>query len=391
MLIPRNISTHLREMTQYFPIISLTGPRQAGKTTLLRFLFPNYEYVSLENPDTRLFAENDPNSFLNKYTDKVIIDEAQRVPHLFSYLQSKVDLSGKKGQFILSGSQHFLLKENISQSLAGRVGILRLLPFSYPELKDGMIPPVRLEETIYRGFYPALFDSDIPPHLFYPNYIETYLERDVGGLISPKNLGLFQRFLRLCAGQVGQLVNYNSLANKVGVSLPTIKSWLSILEQSFIIFRLPPFYKNFNKRITKTPKLYFYDTGLVCHLLQMQSPSDVDTYYQKGSLFENLVISDIFKQTWHHNQRNNYYFWQDSNRNEIDLLWEKQLSINLLEIKASHTIMPRHFRNLQKMSKTLGEEKHQLNLVYGGDDAFVERNGTQVYSWRNLAKVLWNK
>lgn len=391
MLIPKNISTRLQEMIQYFPIISLTGPRQAGKTTLLRFLFPDYEYVSLENPDTRIFAERDPNSFLEKYADKVIIDEAQRVPKLFSYLQTQVDLSDKKGQYILSGSQHFLLKKNISQSLAGRVGILRLFPFSYPELVNGKIPPVSLEETIYRGFYPAIFDSGIPPRLFYPNYIETYLERDVGGLISPTNLGLFQRFLRLCAGQVGQLINYNSLANKVGVSLPTIKSWLSILEQSFIIFQLPSFYKNFNKRIIKTPKLYFYDTGLVCHLLQMQSPSDVDTYYQKGNLFENLVISDIFKQTWHHNQRCTYYFWQDSNRNEIDLLWEKQFVLNLLEIKASRTIMPRHFRNLQKMSTNLGEEKHRLYLVYGGDDPSVKRQKIGIYGWRNLKEVLWGK
>ncbi len=387
MLIPRNITPYIQELIRYFPIVSLTGPRPAGKTTLLRFLFPDYKYVSLENPDNRAFAEEDPNSFLEKYSEQVIIDEAQRVPSLFSYLQTKVDLSGQKGQFILSGSQNFLLQKNISQSLAGRVGMVRLFPFSYKELTGGNIAPVSLEETIYRGFYPSLFDSGTPPDLFYPNYLETYVQRDVSSLITPKNLGQFQRFIRLCAGHIGQLVNYNSLANKVGVSLPTIKSWLSILEQSYIIFQLNPYFRNFNKRIVKTPKLYFYDTGLVCHLLQMRSALDVENYYQKGSLFENFVVAEIFKQTWHRNQRPGYYFWQDSNRNEIDLLWEEQPELKLLEIKASRTLMPRNFKQLQKMSANIEDQPHALYMVYGGDESHTRLENIKVLSWRNLGEI----
>ncbi|HFA52158.1 MAG TPA: ATP-binding protein [Bacteroidetes bacterium] len=388
MLLSRTLSPHIQELIRYFPIVSLTGPRQAGKTTLLRFLFPDYKYVSLENPDDRAFAQQDPNSFLEKYAEKVIFDEAQRVPDLFSYLQTKVDMSGQKGQFILSGSQNFLLRKNITQSLAGRVGMVRLFPFSYQELVRSEVPPVSMEETIYRGFYPALFDTGIPPALYYPNYIETYLQRDVSSLITPKNMGQFQRFLRLCAGHVGQLVNYNSLANKVGVSLPTAKNWLSILEQSYIIFQLSPYFRNFNKRIVKTPKLYFYDTGLACHLLQMRSAADVDVYYQKGALFENMVVAELFKQAYHRNQRPNFYFWQDSNRNEIDLLWEELPALKLLEIKASRTLMPRSFKNLQKMSVALGEQPHELNLVYGGDEDQIRQGGNvNVVSWRHLGQL----
>ena len=385
MLIPRLLTPQLQELTKYYPIISLTGPRQAGKTTLLRFLFPDYEYVSLENPDSRAFAQRDPHSFLMRYAAKTIFDEAQRVPDLFSYLQTKVDLNKQMGQYVLSGSQNFLLHKNISQSLAGRVGILRLLPFSYNELKATALKATTMEETIYKGFYPGLFDVAIPPHLFYPNYIETYLQRDVQDFINSNNLSQFHRFLQLCAGHIGQLVNYNAFANAMGVSVSTIKNWLSILERSYTIFQLFPYYKNFNKRLVKTPKLYFYDTGLACNLLQMKNSQNVHSYYQKGALFENLVIADIAKQAYHRGERPNLYFWRDNHGNEMDVIKETAEGIRMLEIKSTRTLASRHFKGVAKFQKWLKDQAVRFFIVYGGDDqTHIREDGITIISWRDL-------
>lgn len=385
MLIPRLLTPHLQELTKYYPIISLTGPRQAGKTTLLRFLFPNYEYVSLENPDNRVFAQKDPNSFLARYGGKTIFDEAQRVPELFSYLQTKVDLNKQPGQYVLSGSQNFLLHQNISQSLAGRVGISRLLPFSYNELKAAEVEKVSMEETIYQGFFPGLFDLKIPPHLFYPNYVETYLQRDVQDLINPGNLSQFHRFLQLCAGHVGQLINYNALSSAMGVNVATIKSWLSILEQSYTIFQLFPFYKNFNKRLVKTPKLYFYDTGLVCNLLRMKDSQNVHTYYQKGALFENFVIADIAKQAFHKGERPELYFWRDNHGNEMDVVKETIEGMQMLEIKSTRTLAGHHFKGVNKFKRWLNDQPVKFFMAYGGDDKpHTRENGIEVLSWQDL-------
>lgn len=267
MYIPRRIVSHLRELEQYFPVLSITGPRQAGKTTLLKHLYPDYQYLSLEDPDLRQRAQEDPRSFLRKYNQRVIFDEVQRVPSLFSYLQTLVDEDRQPGRFILSGSQNFLLRQEINQSLAGRAGIVRLFPLDFAELREGNHLPLDYETAIFRGFYPAQYGTGIPPRLFYPSYVATYLERDVSGLVNAANLSLFQRFLQVCATFAGQLLNYAAMAKVVGLTVPTIQRWVSVLEQSYLVFRLPPYHRNFGKRIIKSPKLYFYDTGLLCYLL----------------------------------------------------------------------------------------------------------------------------
>lgn len=384
MLIPRKLTEHLKRLVGFFPVISLTGPRQAGKTTLLQFLFPEYEYVSLENPDLRLFAEEDPRSFLERYSGKVIFDEAQRVPKLFSYIQGIVDVKNEPGQFILSGSQNFLLHKHISQSLAGRVGILRLFPFSCQELDAANMLDKSMEETLFKGFYPRIFDQHIPPTLFYPNYIETYLQRDVKDQINVQNLSTFQQFLQLCAGHIGQLVNYSQLANAMGINIATVKSWLSILEQSYTVFRVSPYHSNFNKRIVKSSKLYFYDTGLACNLLRMKRSQEVISYYQRGALFENLVIADLVKQLHSQGERADLYFWRDNHGNEIDILQDMGSSLKLIEIKATRTLGQKHFRNIRKFQRWLSEKNTEFFLVHGGDDRPYQRNEVQVLSWRNL-------
>ena len=384
MIIPRFITPHVKERLKYYPILSLTGPRQSGKTTLLRFLFPDYEYVSLENFKNQEHAQEDPIDFLEKYSSKTIFDEAQRVPQLFSYLQTKVDLNKQYGQYILSGSQNFLMRKNITQSLAGRVGILRLLPFTLRELMTLNLGYESLEENIFRGFYPGLFDAQIPPTVFYDSYIETYLHRDVQELVNPKNLTQFHNFLQLCAGHVGQLINLSKFSNNIGISLATVKNWLSILEQSYIIFQLAPYYKNFNKRIIKKSKLYFYDTGLVCNLLGMKQVDDVRNYYQKGALFENLVIAEIMKSDFHKGTRPDLYFWRDSHGNEMDLLRDAANLIKVLEVKSTKTLMSNHFNGINKFRNLFQHQETKFYLAQGGDEEMTRNNGTQVLSWRDL-------
>lgn len=387
MFISRNITTHLRDLLQYFPIVSLTGPRQAGKTTLLRFLLPEYEYVSLEDLNNREFAQKDPRGFLARYNTHTIFDEAQRVPELFSYLQTKVDLDGQKGQYILSGSQNFLLLQKITQSLAGRVGILRLMPLTYQELQAAHLAHQEWSTAAFQGSYPAIYKDDIPPEIFYANYLDTYIRRDVNEYINPKNIQQFERFLRLCAAFAGQLINYNSISNQLGISVATIKNWLSILESSYLVFQLSPYYRNFSKRIVKSSKLYFYDTGLVSYLLQIKSAQDLDNYYQKGALFENWVIAELYKQTWHNNKRPTFYFWQDSNKNEIDLLWESAQRLHLLEIKSSQTVLNRYFQNLSKMNALSPNEVEASYLVYAGTASDFEQQEVRVLNWQALDAI----
>lgn len=272
MTILRQLRNSVQDIMKKYPVMALTGPRQSGKTTLLKTSFPDFRYVSLENPDHRSFAETDPNGFLKLYDKYVIFDEVQRVPALFSYLQTIVDESGLMGQFILSGSQNFHLMQNITQSLAGRVAIFKLFPFDHQELKGAGLLNDNYVENIIKGYYPAIYDRDIPTRTFYSNYIQTYIQRDVSELLSIKDIRLFQNFLGLCAARAGQLLNMNALANECGISQPTAKSWISALENSYIVFTLQPLHENYNKRIVKTPKLYFYDTGLLCHLLRIQRP-----------------------------------------------------------------------------------------------------------------------
>ena len=384
MYIRRGIVTHLRELQRYFPVLSITGPRQAGKTTLLKHLYPDYQYLSLEDPDLRQRAQEDPRGFLRKYNRRVIFDEAQRVPALFSYVQTLVDEDRQPGRFILSGSQNFLLRQEINQSLAGRAGIVRLFPLDFAELRAEGRLPSDYETAIFSGFYPAQYDTGIPPRLFYPSYVATYLERDISGLVNAANLSLFQRFLQVCATFAGQLLNYAAIAKIVGVSVPTITRWISVLEQSYLVFRLPPYHRNFGKRIIKSPKLYFYDTGLLCYLLGMQGEQDVHNYYQLGALFENLIVAERTKQAAHAGEPARLFFYRDSNQVEVDLLEDKGNNITLTEIKAARTVFSKHLKGLNRVQQLIADQSVDRQLIYGGEESDFSFQEVNVKSWQEL-------
>ncbi|NLU39971.1 MAG: ATP-binding protein [Bacteroidales bacterium] len=383
----RNIAKAIRFLLEKYPVIAVTGPRQSGKTTLLRTMFSEYRYISLENPDARKFAENDPNGFFALYDDKVIFDEVQRVPTLFSYIQTIVDESKIMGQFILSGSQNFHLMENISQSLAGRVALFKLFPFDFNELAaEGLLNDDYLQNML-RGFYPAIYDRNIPSKLFYSNYIQTYVQRDVTELVAVKDMRLFQNFIGLCATRAGQLLNLNALANECGISQPTAKSWLSALESSYIVFQLSPYYKNFSKRIVKTPKLYFYDTGLLLHLLKINNAEQLLTHPIKGNLFENLMISELVKQMYHANNTQDIYFWRNSAGHEVDLLIDMGSTIKIVEMKAGITIMPEMFKTLEWFETNSALQNLDKTLVYGGNQA-QNRTAGKVMPWNKIGELL---
>lgn len=384
MLVHREIVGAMRQMVDKYPVIVLTGPRQSGKTTLLRGMFSDYRYVSLEDPDMRSFAENDPRSFLKQYDKQVIFDEVQRVPHLFSYVQSIVDDSRIMGQFIFSGSQNFHLMQSITQSLAGRVAIFRLFPFDFQDLKSAGWLQNDYTAHLLKGFYPAIYDRDIMPSDFYPNYIETYIQRDVSELLAIQDMSLFRKFLALCATRAGQILNMSSLAKECGISSPTVKSWLSALENSYVIFLLQPYYRNFSKRVTKSPKLYFHDTGLLCHLLRINDVSQMNNQSVKGALFENMVISEYVKKRYHKNERQtDLWFWRDSHGNEVDLLIEKPRETEIVEIKATRTVMPDLFKGLNYYAALETDVKLSKTLVYGGEER-QERSVAQVVPWSEV-------
>lgn len=385
MIVRRQIENTILEYTDKYPLIAVTGPRQSGKTTLLKTLFHNYEYVSLENPDVRSFAETDPNGFLNRYSEKVIFAEVQRVPSLFSYIQTRADEAPVMGRYILSGSQNFHLMSNITQSLAGRVAIFKLFPFDLQELNDAGLLNDDYLENLVKGFYPAIFDREIPSRSFYSNYIQTYIQRDLTDLIAIKDLRMFQNFLGLCAARAGQLLNLSSLASDCGISQPTAKAWLSALENSYILFLLYPYHENFSKRIIKTPKLYFYDTGLLCHLLKITKAEQILTHPVKGNLFKNLVIAEYQKRIYHKNRTNDIWFWRDSAGNEVDLLIQDGLELNLVEIKAGQTVMSEMFNTLAYWEK-ISERKNLLKtLVYGGNERQTRSDG-EVLPWKEFGK-----
>lgn len=385
MVISRDITDLVLKYGMKYPVIAVTGPRQSGKTTLLKSVFPDYEYVSLENPDIRNFAENDANGFLERYAGKVIFNEVQRVPALFSYIQTKVDESGEMGQFILSGSQNFHLMENITQSLAGRVAIFKLFPFDFQELRTAGLLPGDYLQILVKGFYPAIYDRDIPSRIFYSNYVETYVQRDVSELIAIKDIRLFQNFLGLCATRAGQLLNLNSLANECGISQPTAKSWLSALENSYILFQLFPYHENFSKRVVKTPKLYFYDSGLLCYLLKISSVEQILTHPIKGNLFENMMIAEYVKRIHHTYRFQDVWFWRDSAGHEIDLLVHDGQNINIVEIKVGQTIMSDMFNGLNWWENLSGLKNLTKTLVYGGNESQTRSSG-DVLPWKEFGK-----
>lgn len=382
MYINRQQNSLLSELKRSFPVISLTGPRQAGKTTLLQHHFPEYRYVSFEQPSIRTAFDSDPEGFLRSFADKVIFDEAQNVPALFSYLQGIVDADRRPGRFILSGSQNFLMRKSITQSLAGRVGIAELLPLDQREMQLANKLASTPEDAIFNGSYPEQIVNPVRHRLFYDSYLYSYVQRDVAGLITPGNLLNFQRFMSIAAGYAGQLLNYSNMATALGVSVSTVKSWLSILDQSYITFLLPPYYKSVTRRLVKSPKLYFYDTGLLCHLLSLRKATELRNFYLYGSLFENYVIADAMKQGYHSGQRPDYYFYRDSNGSEIDLVYQTPANTTLWEIKSNETYHPRLTRTLRRVAAAEFTGAAQ-RLVYGGKDSMTLEGVKQV-PWDTL-------
>ncbi len=382
-MIPRTAEPTLRELAKGYPVLALTGPRQSGKTTLARAVFSDHPYVTLENPVQREFAHSDPQGFLNKYADGVIIDEAQRCPELFAWLQGVVDQQQRAGHFILTGSQQFGLMTGITQSLAGRVALLNLLPFSASELRQvGLLAPT-LDEAIFKGSYPPVYDRQLDPGIWYANYVQTYVERDVRQLINVRDLGQFQRFLRLCAGRTGQLLNLSALGDDAGLSHNTAREWISVLEASYIIHRLPPQHQNFNKRLVKTPKLYFHDTGLAAWLLGIESPAQLSSHPLRGALFETWVVADYLKQRLNSARPSNLSFWRDRSGHEVDLLVEQGGKLTAIEIKSGATPGKDATRGLDQWRGLAGDQAAPSVLVYGGDEA-QSRGDINIVPWNAL-------
>lgn len=382
-MITRTLQTKLSQLATKYPFVTITGPRQSGKSTLARMTFPDYRQVSLEDLDNRAFAKEDPRGFIATYPNHTIIDEVQRVPSILSYLQTHTDNEHKTGMYILTGSQNMALTEAVDQSLAGRTAILTLLPFSHREMREATILPQTINEEIFKGSYPRLFDFDIAPTDYYPNYIRTYVERDVRDLKNVGDLSKFVRLIKLCAGRIGQLLNKTSLATECGVTVPTVDSWLSILETCYIIHFLRPDYRNFSKRLVKSTKLYFYDTGLACSLLEIKSASQLATHYLRGGLFENMVVNEFIKRDLNSGDEPNVSFWHDSSGNEVDLLHSEGDDICAYEIKSGATFSNDHFKGLNYWSKLSGADAAHKTVIYGGDKTLVTSSG-RVCAWSEL-------
>ena len=381
-MIERTLASKVTSLAQKFQVITLTGPRQSGKTTLVRATFPDLPYVSLEEPDIRQIALTDPRGFLSNYPNGVILDEIQNTPELFSYLQRIVD-ENRQIQFILTGSSNFLLMEKISQTLAGRTAVLHLLPFSLQELE-----PLAdsYENLIFKGQYPRIYDRAIPPTDFYPSYIQTYVDRDVRMIKNIGDINAFIQFTQLCAGRIGQPLNNASLANDAGISPNTAKSWLSILESSYILYRLQPYHRNFNKRLIKSPKLYFYDTGVACSLLGIREQEQVNLHYMKGSLFENLILNEFIKRSFNRGENRQPYYWQDNHGKEIDCLLVNGEKVTAIEIKSGKTMSTSYFENLKYWRSLAALPESQEYVVYGGDQSMQTSAGTLI-SWKNLDRI----
>lgn len=363
-MINRSLEGAIKENLNYFPIVTVTGPRQSGKTTLIRSMFPDMPYCTLENPDTLSLALDDPMAFLTQHEDGMVLDEVQNAPQLLSFLQGIVD-EHKGRKYILSGSSQFSLQNSISQSLAGRTAVLELLPFSLAEL-EGTVALDNVDHLMYSGFYPAVMAGENIPRLFYPAYVRTYLERDVRSLLQVKDIYQFQTFLRLCAGRVGSLFNASELSNEVGVSVNTVRSWLSILQASYIVFMLHPYYENSRKRLTKTPKIYFYDTGLACYLLGIENEQQLSSDRMRGHLFENMVVADVMKRYCHQGKSPELMFYRDSNGNEIDLLVAHGQSIEGYEIKSSSTYNSSFETGFCSITPSLESRLVRRAVVYNG-------------------------
>jgi hypothetical protein len=385
-MIKRSITSKINNLSTQFPVLAITGPRQAGKTTLLKEMFPDYDYFNLENPEILSTIENDPATFIRENQNKVIIDEIQRIPELLSYIQVTVDENKELGSFIISGSENLLLSEKINQSLAGRAAYVTLYPLSIQELKATRMLKSNFYEQIYTGSYPFLYDKNVEVVSFYEQYIATYVERDLKQISNIAKLSLFRKFLALLAGRIGQLVNLTSLANDTGVSVTTVENWISILEASYLVFRLQPHYKNFGKRYIKSPKIYFTDTGLACRLLKISSVKELKNHYLVGGLFENLIIMEMTKHLAHHGYHSDLYFFRDSNGQEVNLIIDQGMKQIPLEIKSSGTFNEDFIKGINYWQE-LTEKSKETDREHG----FVIYTGTQPHQGRDYSLLAWNE
>lgn len=386
-MIERNSEQSIRDLLRGFPIVTLTGPRQSGKTTLAKTVFSGRPYASLEDPDIRQAALDDPRSFLERFPDGAVLDEIQRSPELLSYLQTIVDNDRRMGLFILTGSQQFGLMSGISQSLAGRTAFIELLPFSISELSRADKLPASSDAMLLNGCYPPLYDRDIPPSSWFGAYVTSYIERDVRQLLNIQELETFQRFVRLCAGRSGQLLNLSSLSTECGITHNTAKAWISVMEASYLVFLLRPHHANFNKRLVKMPKLYFYDVGLVSWLLGIRTTDQMMTHPLRGSIFETFIISELVKSKLNRGERPDIFFWRDSNSNEVDVIVEQGVSLKPIEIKAGKTVTRDSFAGIEKWKALAGNAAIDPTLIYGGDQEY-SHNGVKVIGWEKCGELL---
>lgn len=378
-MIPRQAEKTLRELARGYPIIGVTGPRQSGKSTLARHVFADKPYISLENPDDHERAQDDPRGFLAAYPDGAVFDEAQRCPHLFSYLQGLVDADPRPGRFVLTGSQQFGLLAGVTQSLAGRIALVQLLPFS---LRECYRSATSLDDVLFTGLYPPIHDRGLNPSIWYANYLQTYIERDVRQLVNVRDLSVFQRFVRLCAGRMGQLLNLSNLAADAGVNANTARAWISILEASYIVYLLQPHHQNFNKRLIKTPKLYFCDPGLAVYLLAIRDAAQLNAHAQRGALFETFIVGELLKARYNQGLPADLYFWRDRSGHEIDLLVQRGDGLQPIEIKSGQTLNRDFFKGLHRWLRLAGPAAVDPILVYGGSAAAIHQ-GIRVVPWHS--------
>ena len=368
-MIPRNAEKSLLSLAKGYPVVALTGPRQSGKSTLVKHVFKGKPYVSLEDIETCEYAQSDPKAFLAQFSKGAVLDEVQRVPTIFSYLQTVVDTIREPGLFILTGSQQFGLYQHITQSLAGRVASIVLLPFTYDELQRAEMAPKTLEGLIVKGLYPPVFDRSLDASIWYSNYVRTYIERDVRQMIQVRVLSTFQRFVRMCAARTGQLLNLSSLANDCGITHNTAKSWISTMEASFLLYLLKPHFRNFNKRLVKTPKLYFLDPGLAAWLVGIQNPEQLLIHPARGALFETFVVAELLKRRFNGGLEPNIYFWRDRTGNEIDIVIDNGTALTPLEIKSGKTVAADFFSVFKRWESITGMHGQKGWLIYGGESS----------------------
>ena len=382
-MIPRQATSTLTRLAKGFPVVALTGPRQSGKTTLVKLVFPNKAYVSLENPEELEFAQKDPKRFLARFKEGAILDEVQRCPSLLSWIQGLVDERSRMGDFVLTGSSQFELVAGITQSLAGRVGRVELLPLSIQELAQAHQLPNQLNTCLLQGGYPSIYDRQVSPQDWFSNYIATYIERDVRQLIAVRDLTQFQRFVKMCAARSGQILNLAALGADCGLSASTAREWLSVLEASYLVTRIQPYYQNFGKRLVKTPKLYFLDVGLMAWLIGIRDTVTLDTHVSRGALFETFVVSELIKRQYNQGQNADLYFWRDSAGNEIDLLLDTPQGLQAIEIKSGSTFASDWIKGFKVWKRNTQVNTLIPRIIYGGTDSY-DREGHQVMGWPDI-------